>query len=178
MSGKTSDSDTPYEGKYLRIKRSNGWEFVQRTKVTGVVAMLAITDENKVLLIEQFRPPLGKTVVEIPAGLAGDISEGEPLVEAARRELLEETGYDAAELEQVFEGPSSAGLTDEVITIFLARELKKAGMGVGDGSEKITLHEIPLAEVDRWLKSRQALGHIVDSRVYTALYFELRSRGR
>ncbi len=59
--------------------------------------MLAITDENKVLLIEQFRPPLGKTVVEIPAGLAGDISEGETADRSRTTRALEETGYEAAE---------------------------------------------------------------------------------
>jgi ADP-ribose pyrophosphatase len=170
--------EVSYEGKFLRIKRIGRWEFAQRTKATGVVAMLAITDEDKVLLIEQFRAPVGKTVVEIPAGLAGDIAEGEPLAEAARRELLEETGYEAEQMDWVFEGPSSAGLTDEVITIYRARGLAKTGPGLGDGSEKIAVHEVPFEAVDEWLQARRELGHAIDPRVYTALYFETRARGR
>jgi ADP-ribose pyrophosphatase len=168
--------DIPYEGKFLRIKKIGRWEFAQRTKATGIVATLAITDEGKVVFIEQFRPPLNRIVVEIPAGLAGDVTESEPLDAAARRELLEETGYEAKLMDRFFEGPSSAGLTDETITFFRAGGMKKTAPGVGDGSEKITVFEIPFAEVHDWLQSRQALGHAIDCRVYTALYFELHSR--
>lgn len=169
---------TAFEGKFLRIKRRGRWEYVERVKASGVVAVLAITDEDKVVLIEQFRPPLGKIVVEIPAGLAGDIagSESELLAEAARRELLEETGYETQDVEWLFEGPSSAGLTDETITFFRARRLKKTGEGLGDGSEQISFYEIPFQEVDAWLASRRALGHAIDCRVYSALYFETRAR--
>lgn len=174
----TPSQDIPYEGKFLRIKRSGRWEFAQRTKASGVVAMLAITEDDKVLLIEQFRPPLGKAVVEIPAGLAGDLADSESLVDAARRELLEETGYEAKKMEWIFDGPSSAGLTDEVITIFRARGLTRTGPGLGDGSEKITIHEVPFDQIDDWLGTRRELGHAIDSRVYTALYFEVRSRRR
>lgn len=174
----TANPGIPYEGKFLRIKKSGRWEYVQRTKASGIVAMLAITEDEKVLLIEQFRLPVGQTVVEIPAGLAGDLAEDESLADAARRELLEETGYEAREMERVFEGPSSAGLTDETVTFFRARGLEKTGPGLGDGSEKIIVHEIPFEEVDAWLHSRMALGHAVDCRVYTALHFENRARRR
>src|SRR5436190_21784999 len=87
-----------YEGKFRRYVRRGGWEYVARRNVTGIVGIIAVTDDGKLVLVEQFRPPVGKNVIEIPAGLAGDVagSEHEALAEAARRELLEETGYEAS----------------------------------------------------------------------------------
>jgi ADP-ribose pyrophosphatase len=85
--------------------------------------------------------------------------------------LLEETGYEADTMEQVAEGTPSAGITDEVISIFLAGGLKKVGKGEGDGSEQITLHEVPVPEVEAWLKEKRRAGILVDLKVYSALYF-------
>src|SRR5580704_13589060 len=89
---------TLFEGKHIRMVARGDWEYAERKNVTGIVAIIAVTAEGKLLLVEQYRPPLGKTVIELPAGLAGDIAgqEGEAMVTAARRELLEETGYEAA----------------------------------------------------------------------------------
>lgn len=172
----TGDPDLLYEGRFLRVKKRGRWEYVERTRLSGIVAVLAVTDEDKVILIEQFRPPVNRIVVEIPAGLAGDENDSESLAEAARRELLEETGYEAREMETFFEGPSTPGLTDESITFFRARGLRKVGEGHGDGLEQITRHEVPFDEVDEWLEARRGLGHLVDCRVYTALHFENRAR--
>ena len=84
-----------YEGKHVRLVRRGEWEYVTRKNVTGIVGIVAVTDEGKLLLVEQPRPPLNRNVIELPAGLAGDVAgqEGEELANAARRELLEETGY-------------------------------------------------------------------------------------
>ena len=161
------------EGKFLRFVRRERWEYVTRKGASGVVVVAAATDEGRVLLVEQFRPPLGRRVIELPAGLAGDVAGAadEPLAAAAQRELVEETGYRAARLKHVFTGPSSAGLTDEVLAIFVAAGLRRESAGGGVGGENITVHEVPLAEIDRWLEDRARGGTLIDVRVYTGLYF-------
>jgi ADP-ribose pyrophosphatase len=161
------------DSKYLRLVRSDGWEFVQRKNVSGIVGIIAVTDERKLILVEQFRRPVGKNVIEIPAGLAGDTpaARDEELAIAAARELEEETGYRAKRIVQLATGTASAGLCDEIITLFRAEDLEKIHDGGGDESEEITVHEIPLDEVERWL--REQLGHdkLVDLKVYSALHF-------
>src|SRR5215217_1288754 len=86
------------EGKRVRLVRRGDWEFVTRKKSSGIVAIVAVTDDYKLVLVEQYRPPVAKSVIELPAGLAGDEAghEQEDLLTAARRELLEETGYEAS----------------------------------------------------------------------------------
>ena len=161
------------QGKRIRLVRRGDWEYVTRPGVSGIVAIVAVTDDGKLVLVEQHRPPVGKPVIELPAGLAGDEAghEREDLATAARRELLEETGYEAADMTWIAEGAPSAGISDEVITLFRATRLKKTGKGEGDGSEKITLHEVPVGEVVQWLEERRNAGRLVDLKVYAALCF-------
>ena len=66
---------------------------------------------------------------------------------------------------------SSAGLTDECVTLFFARNLKKVGTGGGDANEKITVHEVPLVEIDDYLEQQVRSGTLLDGRVYAAIYF-------
>jgi ADP-ribose pyrophosphatase len=163
-----------YEGKFIRVVRRDKWEYVSRRNISGIVGIIALTDDGKLLLVEQFRPPIGKNVIEIPAGLAGDVagSEHEELTAAAQRELLEETGYEASELHEVISGASSAGVCDEIITLFVARGVTRTHeQAHGDGSEKITLREIPLEEVQTWIRQRVREGAAVDLKVYAALFF-------
>ena len=164
---------TLYDGKYIRLVRESGWEFVRRKNVSGIVGIVAVTDDRRLVLVEQYRPPVGRPVIELPAGLAGDVagSESEALADAARRELLEETGYAAAEMTQLCAGTASAGLGDEVVTLFRATGLKKVGAGEGDGHEKITLHEVALDGIEQWLDAQAAGGKLVDLKVYSGLYF-------
>jgi ADP-ribose pyrophosphatase len=160
-------------GKYVNLATRNGWEFVERKNICGIVGIVAVTDAGKLLLIEQYRPPMDKIVFELPAGLAGDIkgSENEDLAIAARRELLEETGYEAREMIRLVDGASSAGITDEVVTLFRANGLRKTGPGGGDGNERLTLHEVFLGEVVDWLAQRCREGAAVDMKVYAGLCF-------
>ena len=132
----------------------------------------ALTDEGKLVLVEQYRPPVAARVIELPAGLAGDSDSppGESLEEAVRRELREETGYEAGTLEAVWEGPSSAGLTDEVITFFVATALKRASSGGGVGSEQLQVHEIPLDELHSWLAAQRRAGRMIDARLYSGVH--------
>lgn len=124
------------------------------------------------LLVEQFRPPVGKRVIELPAGLAGDTCdvEGEVLAQAAARELYEETGYTAESLIELGTFVSSAGLTNETVTFFAAKSLKKTGDGGGEDTEEIIVHEIDRDDADRWLREAAAGDCIIDARVYAGLY--------
>ena len=165
-------SETLFEGRFLRVKRKERWEYVERCKTSSIVAILAITEKQELILIEQFRVPVGRRVIEIPAGLAGDIEgkENESLTAAAKRELREETGYEAQRMEYLTEGPSSAGLSTEVISFFRAAELEKVCKGGGDESENIQVHVVPLMGLNSWLESKLIEGCLVDYKVYAALY--------
>jgi len=166
------------EGRYLRLVDDDGWEYVQRRHCRAVVALVAATGDGRLVLIEQYRPSVKNRVIELPAGLVGDGADrDESLLGAARRELLEETGYEAGELLQVAAGPSSTGLTDEIVTFILARQLVKRHAGGGVEDERITVHEVPLGEVDGWLAERERAGRCVDPRVYIGLYFLRREGG-
>lgn len=167
-----SKPEVLFESRYLRLLRRGTWEFAQRVRATGVVIIAAATPEGKVLLVEQYRPPVNCRVIELPAGLAGDVAgaEDEELIEAARRELLEETGYEAATLRHVCDCTTSAGLTDETAAVFVAEGLVKVAAGGGDESEDITIHEVPLAEIDAWLEGKIAAGCLIGTPVYVGLY--------
>jgi ADP-ribose pyrophosphatase len=160
-------------GKYIELVRQDGWEFARRKGISGIVGIIAVTDDRKLLLVEQYRAPVRARVIELPAGLAGDAKchENEPLADAARRELLEETGYEARRMERVAAGAASAGMTDEIITLFRATGLLKTGDGAGDGAEDLTLHEVPLDDVTAWLAAREREGKLIDLKVYCGLYF-------
>jgi ADP-ribose pyrophosphatase len=176
-----SDIDTKLtmlgEGKYFDFVKLDNWEFLRPKAFTGVVLIIAITDDGKLVLIEQFRPPAGTQCVEIPAGLVGDIPEhrGEDLVATARRELLEETGYESETMEIVFEGTPSPGSNSIVLTFLLARGLRKVADGGGDDSEDITVYEIPVEDVFNWAQERKAKGSHIDLKVFTGLFFANRA---
>jgi ADP-ribose pyrophosphatase len=157
---------------YLRLLERDGWYFVQRCNNAGVVGIVALTADRCLLLVEQFRPVVGSRVIELPAGLAGDHAHtsGEDFAEAARRELLEETGYSCARMERLFEGVSSAGVTDERVVLYRAHELTRSQAGGGIDDERIVLHQIPLNQVHAWLMSKQSEGVSLDFRIYAALY--------
>jgi ADP-ribose pyrophosphatase len=165
--------ETLFSGRFLRMVRRDGWEFAQRVRASGVVGIIAVTPEGGLLLVEQPRTPLGGRVLELPAGLAGDLADApdEAMVEAARRELMEETGYEAGSWVHVCGGPVTAGLTDEQIDLFLARDLVHTGPGGGDGTENITLHEAPLRDIHAWLAARATEGLHLDTKVFVALFF-------
>jgi ADP-ribose pyrophosphatase len=160
------------QGRFLDLVCRGRWEFVQRRNATGVVLVVAVTPHGKLLLVEQYRPPVDSQVIELPAGLVNDqvgISV-ESCAEAARRELLEETGYDAGQLREIFSGPSSAGLTDEQVSIFLATGLQKVHAGGGVENENIVVHEVPLSAAFEWLDAQHNAGRKVDVRVYAGIH--------
>jgi ADP-ribose pyrophosphatase len=150
---------------------SHGWEYVRRLGSNGVVAVLAVTDADELILVEQPRPAVGKRVIELPAGLVGDLAAdpNEDPALAAERELFEETGYRAARLDKLGVGPSSAGLSTELIDFYRARGLRRTGDGGGDESESITVHLVPLARLRSWLGEREAEGQLIEPKIYAAL---------
>ncbi len=161
------------EGKFLRLVVENGWEYVERTIAPSPVGIVAVTDDQKLLLIEQYRPPLHAQIIEIPAGLVGDLADSanESLEIAAKRELLEETGYEAQTITFLSTQPTSAGLTSETVRLVQATGLRKVNHGkLGDGKEEISLIELPLAEAREWLTARAAEGRLIDPKVYAALW--------
>lgn len=158
------------KGRFLQLLKRGRWEYVDRPNTRGAVGVIATTDRGELVLIEQMRVPLGRVCVELPAGLAGDLDDDpdESFAEAARRELLEETGYRAAQIQHLFPAVTSPGLTTESIDLYRATGLTREHAGGGVGSESIRVHLVPVVEVDAWLAQRSAMGRAVDIKVYTA----------
>lgn len=172
------DTAIRYQGRFLRLIERDGWEYIERTNASAVAVVVAVTDDDHWILIEQHRPPLGQAVIEMPAGLVADIvgAEDEDAVEAARRELLEETGYAAAEISFLTAGPPSAGQSTEIVSLYLATGLRRVGEGGGDASEDIIVHRVPLDDADAWLADKAAEGCAIDPKNYAGLYFARRLR--
>ncbi len=166
------------QGKYLRVLAQGGWEWVERVNTTGAVVVAAVSEQDQLVLVEQYRIPMQKRVIELPAGLAGDVAgmEDEDLAEAARRELLEETGFEADHLEFCTEGPSSAGLATEIYALYLARSARQTGPGGGVHAEQIDVHLVPLDQAHLWLETRRRQGVLIDPKIYAGLYFATRNR--
>lgn len=168
-------AQTLCEGKHLRFRQVGGWEYIERTRADLAVVVAAITPGGRVLFVEQFRPPVGCRTIELPAGLVGD-GDGEDrqdVIEAARRELLEETGYEADSLQAVSEGPISPGLSNERIVLIIATGLRKVADGGGVENEDITVHEVPFGEVESWIAAQARAGVPTDPKVFAGLYFLL-----
>jgi len=163
---------THFRGRFLGMKERQGWEYAFRTNASGVVVVVPVTDAGELILVEQFRIPVNNRVIELPAGLVGDTdAEDENMATAAHRELLEETGYQAASLEKLMTCPSTPGMADEMVTIFFARGLRQTGPGGGDGNEDITVHRVPLDSAPQWLESRMAEGIMLDPKIYAGLFW-------
>lgn len=158
------------QGRFLRLVKQGRWEFVERPNTDGAVAVIAVTDAKELILIQQHRVPLGKSCIELPAGLAGDLDDDpdESFADAARRELLEETGYAAARIEHLFAAVTSPGLTSESIDLYRATGLTKQHDGGGTDHEQIAVHLVPIDRVDAWLVDRASDGLAIDIKVYTA----------
>jgi ADP-ribose pyrophosphatase len=161
-----------WEGKFLRsvlitYVDSSGqlreWEAFERVHCDGIVAIVPVTDNNEVLLVKQYRPPVNRYVIEFPAGLndRGDTLEG-----AAQRELLEETGYTGKEMIVLAEGPLSSGASDEIITAFLAKGLEFHGIGARDETEDIEVLKVPIQELYQRLHAYYEKGNYVDLKVF------------
>ena len=166
---------TVFSGDHLLVRERDGWQFVERKKGKTAVAVIAETDDGKVILTEQLRKPLNARVIDWPAGLVGDEGTNDPAA-TAKKELEEETGYTCSSVELLARGPSSPGITSEIVSFYRATGVTKRGEGGGVGGEDITVHTIPRGELVSWLKKREEDGLLLDLKLWGGLYF-ISSRG-
>jgi len=139
-----TQTETLFNGRWLRLRRRGRWEFAERTNPGGGVIIIAVTPENRILFVEQWREAVLSKTIEMPAGLVGDLGDlSETASAAAARELTEETGYRAERVELLMAGPSSAGMSNEMIAFVRAHGLAREHAGGGDPTEDILVHEIP-----------------------------------
>ena len=159
-----------WQGRFVVAKKRGRWEYVSRARNIRAAVILAI-DDGHVLLVEQFRVPLGRVCIELPAGLIGDDdgSEHEPAEIAGGRELEEETGYRAARVENLGEYFSSPGMVTESFTLLRASGLRKVSEGGGLPGEDITVHRVPLDGLEAFLAERRARGDAIDVRMLLLL---------
>ena len=169
------DADLPeemmWEGRFITAKKRGRWEYVGRARGIRAAAIVTIDEDpdgtRHVILVGQYRVPLGRFCLEIPAGLVGDDAggEGEAAIDAAARELEEETGYRAGKLEVLGEFYSSPGMVSEMFTLIKATDLTKVGDGGGVSDENITVHRVPLDGLADFVARWREAGHGVDVRI-------------
>jgi ADP-ribose pyrophosphatase len=169
------DADAPdevmWQGRFITARRKGRWEYVSRSRGIRAAVILAIDEEDHVILVEQYRVPLGRQSIELPAGLIGDHEdvEGEEATAAAERELEEETGYRAERMEVIGEFWSSPGMVSESFTLLQAHGLTKIGPGGGTDGENITVHRVPLRDLAERIADWRAQGFALDVKLLTLL---------
>jgi len=160
--------ETRWEGRFITVRQQGTWEYVSRSRGIHAAVILAIdeaADGRHVILVEQYRVPLKRNCLELPAGLVGDDMAGEASETAAERELEEETGYRAAHWRTVGEFFSSPGMVSESFTFVVATGLTKVGAGGGVDGEDIIVHRVPLAGIEDFVAAKRAEGCGIDVRV-------------
>ena len=161
----TPDKDAPAEtvwaGKYISVLKRGRWEYVSRTGSINAVVILAEHD-GKVILIEQYRVPVGGRCLELPAGLVGDEDEHATVEETAVKELEEETGFTCERVERLGEFHSSPGMVAESFTLVRAHGVRKIGDGGGNEHEDITVHLVARENIPAFIQSRRDAGSAVD----------------
>ena len=164
----TDPEEIMWQGRFITAKRRGKWEYVSRARGIKAAVILAVEDDH-VLLVEQYRVPLGKACIELPAGLIGDDSEGEDPLVAAGRELEEETGYRAERLDNLGEFYSSPGMVSESFTLVRASGLTKTGEGGGVEGEGITPLRVALDELAEFIEAKRAGGYAIDVKLLILL---------
>jgi len=167
--------ETVWEGKYLAVKRRGKWEYVSRTRGIRAAVILAV-DDGQVILVEQYRVPLGRNCLELPAGLVGDETQGEKAEAAAIRELEEETGYRAEAMTDLGRYFSSPGMVSEGFDLLRAEGLTKVGQGGGVDGENILVHRVPLGDVPAFVAAKRAEGCAIDVKLLLLLAGDILAR--
>lgn len=159
-----------WSGKYIRVLKQGRWEFVARTGDTSAVVILA-EHQGKLILIEQYRAPLGRRCLELPAGLVGDEDRNATVEDTAIKELEEETGFTAERVERLGEFHSSPGMVTESFTLVRAHGVSKIGDGGGTEHEEIAVHLVPRDQIPAFIESRRREGVAVDTKLLLFLDF-------
>lgn len=165
---------TLHDGEFLKLLRNGHWEFVRRQRSTGAGFIVAVTEARELVLVEQFRIPLQQRVIELPAGIIADSAEtaDESAEASALRELEEETGFRGTHTRLLCSGPVAAGMTDEMCYFTQVTGLQRVSAGGGVEGEDITVHLVPLTDVEPWLaRQHAARGVLTDPRIFIALHF-------
>jgi len=157
-----------WEGRFLVAKTRGKWEYVSRTRNISAAVILAV-HEGQVILVEQYRVPIGSYCLELPAGLIGDDEEGEEVELAAIRELEEEAGYRAARMVDLGRFHSSPGMNSEAFTLLRAEALTRVGEGGGVAGEDIVVHHVPVAEIADFVAKKRAEGCAMDVKLLLLL---------
>lgn len=160
--------ETMWEGKYIVARRRGTWEFVGRPGHIRAAVIVAV-HEGHIILVEQYRMPLGVACIELPAGLVGDQGGDEQLEEAAARELEEETGFRPAHIDIIGEFSSSPGMVSETFTLVRATGLEKVGNGGGVDHENIIVHRVALADVPAFVERQRRFGKMMDVKLLLLL---------
>ena len=160
--------ETMWAGKFIEAKRKGRWEFVGRARDIGAAVIVAV-DDGHILLVEQYRVPLGAPCLELPAGLVGDIDAGESIEDSAARELEEETGYRPERIEVIGRFASSPGMVSETFMLVKAHGLARVGEGGGEEGEAITVHRVRLDEIPAFIARKRAEGCMMDVKLLLLL---------
>ncbi len=158
-----------WQGTFLEVHREGNWEYAARTRSIGAAVILAMTDAREIVLVEQLRVPLGRHCLELPAGLVGDLEEGETATVSAARELEEETGFTAAHWEDLGEFATSPGMSSETFHLFRATGLTRTGPGGGTDGEDIAVHLVAVDLLSQFVGAKRAAGVAIDCRIVVAL---------
>jgi ADP-ribose pyrophosphatase len=153
---------TVFEGKHVFVRERDGWEFVERKSAKEAVAVIAVTDAGELVLTEQYRRPVDARVIDWVAGLLDSSKDVEAI---ARQELEEEAGFACTSIERIASGPTSPGITSEIVHIVRARGLRRTGEGGGVGGEEITVYLVPQRDALEWLRKKESQGVLVDLKV-------------
>jgi ADP-ribose pyrophosphatase len=164
-----SQPEVMWEGRFISAVRDGKWEYVRRTRGISAAVILAETDEGEIVLVEQYRIPIGRRCLELPAGLIGDDDKDDNVEKAAARELEEETGYRAHEIQPLGEYYSSPGMVAESFTLVRATGLTKVGDGGGIEGEEILVHHVPRADVVSFIEEKRDEGIGIDVRLLLLL---------
>lgn len=157
-----------WKGRFLEMKKRGRWEYVGRVGGVEAAVIIAI-DQGHVILVEQYRVPLGRVCLELPAGLIGDEDAGETAEMSAARELEEETGYRPATCTSLGTFYASPGMVSECFTLIRAEGLTRVGEGGGTADENIIVHRVPMATIADFIAERRAAGVAIDVKLLTLL---------
>ena len=156
-----SPLETVWQGKYISVLKRGRWEFVSRTGSTHAVVIVA-EHEGKVILIEQYRVPVGGRCLELPAGLVGDEDEHATVEDTAIKELEEETGFTCDRVERLGEYHSSPGMVAESFTLVRAHGVRQVGEGGGNDHEEIEVFLVAREDIPEFIAQRRAADSAVD----------------